>query len=282
MDHQIQKPKLFISHAHSDSPFVGVLQSELEKVFANGISVFCTSSPSAITVGMDWLSEIEHKLETTQAVITIITPTSIERPWIWFELGATWSKGRSGKCRIYPLCAPEITLSNVPSPLNRLQVLSMGSSDHLKLLFRALIEQFGFGNLTAFKAANITKRIPKYEKVKIEDLDINERTLYSGPYAGYSDEELEEVIDSEFVLPDISRYAKFGILSYEPEGYISNGKLIHFRQVDQQLKLQLGTARRLLERVAAKRSLVPIQKSENIIRFAEQARQNVEAKKKER
>jgi hypothetical protein len=65
------------------------VKQEVEKVFANGINVFCTSSPDAISVGIDWLSDIEQKLGVAQAVIVIITPGSIERPWLWFEIGAT-------------------------------------------------------------------------------------------------------------------------------------------------------------------------------------------------
>lgn len=109
-EHQIVKPILFISHASSDGEFANAVKEEIEKVFADGVNVFCTSSPGAINVGADWLSDIEHKLGVAQAVIAIVTPVSIERPWLWFELGATWSKGRSGHCRIYPLCAPEVAL----------------------------------------------------------------------------------------------------------------------------------------------------------------------------
>jgi len=99
-EHQIKKPTLFISHATSDGEFANAVKQEVEKVFANGINVFCTSSPGAISVGIDWLSDIEQKLGVAQAVIVIITPVSIERPWLWFEIGATWSKGRSGDCKI--------------------------------------------------------------------------------------------------------------------------------------------------------------------------------------
>lgn len=166
-DHEIRKPTLFISHAASDAEFANAVKQEIEKVFANGVNVFCTSSPGAIPVGKDWLSDIEEKLGVAQAIIALITPVSIERPWLWFEVGATWSKGRTGECRIYPLCAPEIELSNLPSPLDRLQALSMGKAAGLKLLFEALISQFGFGKISSFRASNITARIPKYRDVKV-------------------------------------------------------------------------------------------------------------------
>lgn len=266
-EHQITKPTLFISHASSDAEFANSIKQEIEKVFANGVSVFCTSSPGAIPVGVDWLSDIETKLSTTQAVIAIITPVSIERPWVWFEIGATWSKGRSGACRIYPLCAPEIDMGQLPSPLDRLQALSMGKAADLKLLFEALINQFGFGKITSFKASNISSRIPKYKDVKLVEADLVEKVFYSGKYAGYSDDELNEVIDTQFFAPDHRKSVEYTSLYKGKEDLICNGKLIHFRQVDRTLDLPSGTAKRLLNIVAARYGLKPLIEKDNIVRY---------------
>jgi len=266
-EHKIDKPVIFISHATSDDEFANAVKQEIEKVLANGVAVFCTSSPGAIAVGEDWLSGIEQKLGISKAIIAIITPVSIERPWLWFEVGASWSKGRTGECHIYPLCAPEIDMSALPSPLDRLQALSMGKAIDLKLLFEALIKQFGFGRISSFKASNITKRIPKYKDVKIADTDLNEKTFYSGRYAGYSDEELMEVIETQFFQPDEENYVKYSSFHTDREDLIHNGKLIHFRQVDQKLDLPPGTARRLLNQVAARYKLKPILEKDNVVRY---------------
>ena len=102
MDHEIKKPVLFISHASSDAEFANAVKQEIEKVFANGVSVFCTSSPGTIPVGSDWLSDIEQKLTVAQAVIAIVTPVSIERPWLWFEVGAT-CQGTRGRYKDLPV-----------------------------------------------------------------------------------------------------------------------------------------------------------------------------------
>ena len=93
-DHRIEKPNLFISHASSDGQFANVLKSEIEKVFADGVNVFCTSATGAIGPATDWLSSIEQRLDVAQAVIVLVTPLSIERPWLWFEVGASWLRGR--------------------------------------------------------------------------------------------------------------------------------------------------------------------------------------------
>jgi len=268
-NHEIKKPTLFISHATSDSEFAEAVKQEIDKVFANGINIFSTSSPGAIPAGNDWLSDIENRLNTAQAIIVIVTPVSIERPWLWFEIGATWLNGRKGDCRIYPLCAQEINLSELPEPLSRLQALSLGKATDLKLLFEALIKQFGFGNIASFRASNISKRIPKYKNVKVKDIDLGDRTFYSGKYTGYTDEELEELIDTELFYSHKSTSIE---LEWPPivsgrEDEIRLGKLLHFRKVDKDLELPPGTAKRLLVSVAERYNLVPYQQTDNIIRF---------------
>ena len=264
-----QKPVVFISHASTDGVFANAVKDEIEKVFADGVAVFSTSSPGAIGAGSDWLTEIELRLERAQAVIAIVTPVSIERPWLWFEVGATWSKGRQQKLKIYPLCAPEVDPGQLPSPLDRLQALSMGKAADLKLLFQALIDQFGFGRIGTFRATNITSRIPKYKTVKVNEVDLNDYALYSGKYTGYGDDELMEVIDTEFLTPDEKGFSDFdaALIYANREDLIHNGKLLHFRKIDRNLGLPPGTAKRLLKNVAARYGLVPLYENENVIRF---------------
>lgn len=261
-DHAIQKPSLFISHAATDAEFAAALQSEIEKIFANGVTVFCTSSPGALNPGTDWLSTIEEKLKTAQAIIVMVTPTSIERPWVWFEVGASWHRSRDGYCRIYPLCAPEIDVGSLPPPLDRLQALSMGKAIDLKLLFEGLARQFGFGNVSSFRASNIQKRIPKYRTVQLKTVDQEARTFYSGRYSGYADAELIEVIDARLFAPDRTMYP-YG----EREGKIFQGKLLHFREVDKQLDLPPGTAKRLLNSAASRYGYKPALETENVVRY---------------
>lgn len=266
-NHKITKPNLFISHASSDGQFATVLKTEIEKVFADGVNVFCTSSPGAIEASQDWLSNIEEKLDTAQAVIVIITPVSVERPWLWFEVGASWLRARKAQTAIYPLCAPEVNLSDLPSPLDRLQALSMGRAIDLKLLFEALMKQFGFGKISSFRASNITKRIPKYKNVKVNEIDVKEHSFYNGEYRGYSDEELQEILITGYFEKELSDKLNYPSLHMGKEESIYNGKLIHFRKVDTRFNLPPGTAKRLLVNTAKEFGLEPGLLKENIVRF---------------
>jgi hypothetical protein len=182
--HKINAPVIFIAHASSDAEFANAIKQEIDRVFANGLKVFCTSSPEAILVGRDWLNDIEKHLKIAQALVALITPASVEKSWLWFEIGAIWSKGRQGECRIYPLCTPEIDSLDLPSPLDRLQALWVGTPANCRTFIDALVTQFGFGNVSSFRPSNVVRRIPAYRGNKVSDFEFNE--LYgfgSGHYA---------------------------------------------------------------------------------------------------
>jgi hypothetical protein len=261
---KIEKPIVFISHTATDYPIVNILKVEIDRVFANGVYVFASSVPGIVKPGADWLKEVKENLENAKAVIVLITPISINRPWIWFEVGASWSRMSAGSGRIYPLCSPEINFSELPEPLNRLQALSLGKAEHVKLFFQTLCDQFGFGNMKGFKGSAITSRLPKYSELKIDQSDLSTGTIYSGPYEGYSDDELKEVLDENYFLKQF-RTESTDLALYGRS--ISSGKLIHYRELDERLKLPPNTSKRLLKEVALRNNLVPAQEWENSIRF---------------
>jgi hypothetical protein len=263
----IDKPVIFISHAATDRPIAEIIKSELDRVFANGVHVFASSVPGVMKPGVDWLNEIRENLENATAVVVLITPVSINRPWIWFEVGAYWSRLQKGSGRIYPLCAPEIDLSDLPEPLNRLQALSLGKAEQVKFFFQELCDKFGFGNMKGFKGGAITKRLPKYTALKIDQSDIITGTIYSGPYEGYSDGELEDIIDENYIYKDLKNQKQYTTLYKYRDESIFNGKLIHYQLVDEKLKLPPGTSKRLLKKVAARYNLKVDKEGANTINF---------------
>jgi len=263
---KIEKPVIFISHAATDEPIANILKAEVDRVFANGVYVFASSVPGVMTPGSDWLNSIKENLDKAKAVVVLVTPTSINRPWIWFEVGASWSKMGEGQGRIYPLCAPEIEFSELPEPLNRLQALSLGKSGDIKLFFQTLCDQFGFGNMKGFKGSAIKSRLPKYSELKVDSNDIYTGAIYAGPYEGYSSEELKEVLDDEYLHKKHRDYINYPTLQ-EYRGSIVNGELIHYRKLDERLKLPPGTSKKYLKEVAKRYGLEPYQERENTTRF---------------
>lgn len=265
-----EKPVIFISHASTDKPVAHVIKLEIEIVFGDNVEVFVSSLPGSIEPGSDWLKPIQKKLDEATIVIVLITPISIHRPWIWFEIGASWMKMIEKKRKIYPLCAPETELSSLPEPLSRLQALSLGKAEDIKLFFKSLYDTMGFGELKELKIARIKAGLPKsWSQLKIDEKDLDAGTIYTGPYRGYSDEELKEVISQEFFVPKMKQDPLILELT-KHEISIPRGKLLHFKQIDAQLKLPPGTAKKFLIEVAARFRLKPAKLWENSVMFTDQ------------
>jgi len=266
----IDKPTVFLSHAATDEPIAHVIHGEIERIFAKGVAVFTSSVPGVVRPGADWLKAIRANLDKAHAVIVLITPVSINRPWIWFEVGASWSRMEQGEGVILPVCVPEIDKGNLPEPLNRLEALSLGKAAETKLLFSTLKDQFQFGSLKGFSHAKIKAKLPKYPDLRVAESDLQSGSIYTGPYEGYSEKELAEVIDERFVLPAWQSYNERYVWSGADHWrkYLFTEQLVHFRDVDERLNLPLGTAHRLLVEVVTKRYPAEVsQQSDNTVRF---------------
>jgi len=261
----IEKPTVFISHAVTDEPIARVVRDEIKRIFADDVKVFASSVPGVIKPGAEWLKDIGDSLSAATAVIVIVSPTSINRPWVWFEVGASWSKMEEGEGRIIPVCVPEIDKGSLPEPLGRLQAMSLGKAGETKEVFLTLIDQFDFGSIKGFSHARIKAKLPsKYDDLPVAEADLKSGTLYSGPYEGYSDQELAEVIDEEIVAPAWGQFEdwQYGVKT------LFNKPLLHFRRLDERYELPPGTARKLLVSVATNRyPSVVSQETPNTVRI---------------
>lgn len=169
---------------------------------------------------------------------------------------------------MYPLCAPEIEFSELPEPLRRLQALSLGKAGDIKLFFQALCDQFGFGDMKGFKGSTIKSRLPKYDELQLDNRDLETGTIYTGPYAGYSSVELKEILDEDYLYPQRKHYGMFESVSESRTSSIFSGELIHYRELDERLKLPPGTSKKYLKEVAKRYFLEVSQEWENSVRFA--------------
>lgn len=260
-----KKPTVFLSHAVTDQPIAQVIHDEIRRIFADGVNVFASSVPGVVKPGADWLREIRVNLTAATAVIVIVSPVSLNRPWVWFEVGASWSRMEEGEGVILPVCVPEVDKGSLPEPLGRLQAMSLGKAGETKAVFQALIDQFDFGRIKGFRHASIKAKLPRYSDLPVADVDLKSGTIYTGPYEGYSAAELIEVLDDQLLRPAwiIHRNS----LRNDPRNVFEDW-LLHFRQIDLEHDLPPGTAKALLEEAA---SIYPVKiwKTENTIRFSE-------------
>jgi hypothetical protein len=125
--------KIFLSHAALDGELAERVRAKLTELRPD-IGVFVASRPGDIPAEEDWLRVIQRALRVADAYCVLLTPNSIERPWVWFETGAAWMSDK-------PLVlarAAGLASREVPPPLSTRQTYSLDEPEDAREIFRAL------------------------------------------------------------------------------------------------------------------------------------------------
>ena len=80
---------VFISYASGDSGVAEELRSDLEK---NGLR--CFMAEKDVRVATDFQDSIRTALAGSKRILMLLTPRSLNRPWVLMEIGAAWALGK--------------------------------------------------------------------------------------------------------------------------------------------------------------------------------------------
>ncbi|MFV8497852.1 TIR domain-containing protein [Ralstonia pseudosolanacearum] len=86
---------VFISHDTRDAAIAEAFSKLLSSVSAGVLKSFRSSDKrgtQGIEYGVEWYPEIMKKLEAASDVVCLLTPFSINRPWILYEAGVAKGK----------------------------------------------------------------------------------------------------------------------------------------------------------------------------------------------
>ena len=157
---------IFLSHIHEEKALAILVKQALEDEFSGFVDVFVSSDGSSIPAGSNFLKRIEDGLVNCIAAIYLISPTSVKRNWINFELGAVWIRNinslRTGAHEIptLPVCHSGMTPNELPAPLNNLNGISANQASQLEFGFRSIQAAVGGkGNLKTDFDLLVTKII---------------------------------------------------------------------------------------------------------------------------
>ncbi|WP_204371520.1 toll/interleukin-1 receptor domain-containing protein, partial [Burkholderia multivorans] len=150
-----QKPLIFISHIHEEGALAKLFKDTIETEFGGFVEVFVSSDHEGIArgpgiaAGSHFVEAVESGLVNCIAAFYLISPKSVRRPWVNFELGAVWCRGAvqkaSGGDRIMalPVCHSGVTPSGLPAPLNALNAISATRASDLEFAFESLQRTLG-------------------------------------------------------------------------------------------------------------------------------------------
>lgn len=145
---------IFLSHIHEEAELAKIIQEAIESEFSGFVEVFVSSDGKTIPAGANFLKRIENGLLNCAGAIYLISPISVKRNWINFELGAVWIRNvmnvKNGDEEIptIPFCHSGITPSALPMPLTNLSSIQANHSSQLEIAFKSIQKAVGGkGNL---------------------------------------------------------------------------------------------------------------------------------------
>jgi hypothetical protein len=136
---------VFISHIHEEAELGAAVKTIIEDVFgSHGVHAFLSSDMDDLPPGRKWLDEIARQLEEASIIVSLISPTSLKRPWVNIELGAGWIKG----LRVIPLCHSGQRVNDLPRPFQDFGGVGLDQGDAIQRLLAGIADRFGIAHPT--------------------------------------------------------------------------------------------------------------------------------------
>lgn len=126
----ISRAMIFISHISEEENLALALSKLIKENFASMLDVFVSTIP----LGTVWFEGIERALNECELAIVLASPESVKRPWINFESGAIFSRGKT----VIPLCHSGITKNSLPEPLKHLQAVDASDPNGLQHMIHSI------------------------------------------------------------------------------------------------------------------------------------------------
>jgi hypothetical protein len=145
----MSKNLIFLSHTHSESEIAVALKNALVSEFSGFVSVFVSSDGTSIPAGSNFLTNIEKALTKCVAAIFLISPTSVKKNWINFELGAVWLRNLNNQADssqyvpAIPICHSGMKPDDLPIPLSLLNGIEGADPDKLAFVFKSIQKALG-------------------------------------------------------------------------------------------------------------------------------------------
>jgi hypothetical protein len=245
---------IFVSHRESDRDIAGALvEFLLAALSVDESCVRCTSVPGhQLPFGTTISEQIIEDLNSTRVLIALLTRSSITSTWVMFEIGAAWG---SRTQTIMPILGPGLTYDDLPGPIRGYQAVAIDKPNatiRLKDAMRQLAIEIGVSEKTGGK---VEAKLAQF--IEICRTWGNDPNLVVAPQdpptvmADYTDEDYLSILESWIGKRDSG----------------DNRRVIKFAEVDAELGLPSSTAKRLLQKAAAKFNLVQVRSTDSTIIF---------------
>jgi tetratricopeptide (TPR) repeat protein len=141
---------IFVSHTHDDQPIAAALATLVDRLYGKSVQVHYSTKKElagGIAPGRDWFRWIIDQVRETDVAVIIMTPGSIQKPWVFWEAGAVSGAALSiseDEGRVCPLSFG-VKAEQVPSPFARLQIVRGTDMQEMQTFVADLHNRFGSG-----------------------------------------------------------------------------------------------------------------------------------------
>jgi tetratricopeptide (TPR) repeat protein len=145
MAHQV-----FVSLTHADSKIAEAIRAALDALFRDAVKVYFSTSKElegGIRSGEDWFQWIVDRVRECDFALILITPSSVNKPWILWEAGAVagaaLASGQGGMRKVRPLVY-QVASDLIPSPIrdSKVQFRRGDRVDEVRSLFTEILDDY--------------------------------------------------------------------------------------------------------------------------------------------
>ena len=150
---------IFISHTHSDEELAHAIRDAVQTIFGDAVVVNYSTNKEldgGIKPGDDWFRWIGQQVRELKAALILLTPASIQKPWVLWEggavAGAALADAASGERKLRPV-SYKLSGADIPTPFGRDQVTDGLAKEDIGRLFEDLLRQFTLPREKIIRAA---------------------------------------------------------------------------------------------------------------------------------
>ncbi len=155
--------RIFVSHVSDDKQLAEAIKSAINDAFEGSIELYL--AVHELAGGDEWKTEIRKNLNECDALISVMTPASINRPWIYIEWSAFWIEGRQFFC----LMGDGVEVSHLIEPMRDLQAVKLSLVDDVRRFFRRLKEYSGFREVPYKHVDDFVDKVALAQRIQAQE-----------------------------------------------------------------------------------------------------------------
>ncbi|GEM_PF-2741329 len=173
LDKNSRRREIFLSHSHQDAALAQVLNECLDKVFGvKAINFHATSIDNDIKPGEDFFATIRSRITTSDVILFLLTPNSLESLWVWFEMGVCWERYAKGNMGLVPMTL-NVDHKKLPPHFQTIKYVDLAKPQDIKNFFKNLVSEFIQGDATKLDEVQLAQEMKNALTLPPQNLEIN-------------------------------------------------------------------------------------------------------------